>query len=115
MNKRMTLIGSSLLLLISTASQAEDTVEIKNETMQQTQLQYRMQSMNEQDRNLYQKLNGNNKGNGDKNRYRKSDGSGSGEKKRYRKRESNSASSDYGSGYGSRSGSGSGGGKGRGH
>jgi hypothetical protein len=110
MKKEITFIGTSLLLLVSTMSQADDSAEMTNARIQQ---QSHMQSMSVEERALYQQLNGggDGEGNGNMNRYRKGDGSGSGNKNRYGQAES----SGYGTGYSSRQGNGSGGGKGRGH
>ena len=124
MNKEMTLIGTSLLLLISTVSHAEDNLEVANA---RTQQQGHMQSLSSEERALYQQLNGagDGDGNGNMNRYRKGDGSGSGNKNRYgqagssgsesQNRYGQTESSGYGSGYSSRQGNASVGGRGRGH
>ena len=110
MKKEITFIGASLLLLTSTMSQADDNAEMTNA---RTQHQIQMQSMSNEERALYQQLNGggNEDGNGDMKRTRKRDGSGSGNQNRY----GQSESSGYGTGYSSRQGNGSGGGRGRGH
>jgi len=110
MKKEMTFIATSLLLLVSNVSQAEDNAKMTNA---RTQQQLQMQSMSNEERALYQQLNGggNEAGNGDMNRYRKGDGSGSGNKSqnRYGQTESGGSenqnrygqaeSSGYGSGY----------------
>jgi len=110
MKQGMTFIGTSLLLLISSTSQAEDNAEMTNA---RTQQQIHMQSMSNEERALYQQLNGggDGSGNGDMKRTRKRDGSGSGNQNRYGQAES----SGYGTGYSSRQGNASGGGRGRGH
>jgi len=112
MNKNITLIGSSLLLLVSNISYADDLAETQ-QTHAQMQLQSRLQSMNNEERAFYKNLNGggNEDGNGDMKRTRKRDGSGSGNQNRY----GQSESGGYGAGYSSRQGNGSGGGRGRGH
>ena len=110
MKKEMIFIGTSLLLLTSTMSKADDNAEMTNA---RTEHQIQMQSMSNEERALYQQLNGggDGSGNGDMKRTRKRDGSGSGNQNRY----GQSESSGYGSGYSSRQGNGSGGGRGRGH
>ncbi|MCK5721507.1 MAG: hypothetical protein KAI84_03155, partial [Gammaproteobacteria bacterium] len=70
MNKKITLIGSSLLLLVSSISYAEDVTEMQ-QTQTQTQLQNRLQTMNDEERALYKNLTENGEAsNANKNRYR---------------------------------------------
>ena len=136
MNKKLVLIGSSILLM-STFAQADD-IDIKDETTQQTrtQLQDRIQSMSDEERAPYKSMNENREKNGTKNRYGQGNGSGkmnrygqgndngSGNMNRYgqgndngsgnmNRYERGNSDGGYGSGYGSRQGGG--GGKGRGH
>ena len=126
MNKNMTLIGSSLLLLISPIAQAVDNAQTQTRNMsaeknagQNAQMQ-NMQSMTEQERALYQQLNGS-KNEANQNSYGKGNGDGSGQKKRKGQGNSNGSGEmnrygqgndeGSGSGYGSRGG----GGRGRGY
>ena len=125
MKNEMTLLGTSILLLISTVSLAEENTRATNARAQQ---QIQMQSMSNEERALYQQLNsgGSEGGNGNMNRSRKGDGSGSGNKNQNRygqadssgsenqNRYGQSESSGYGSGYSSRQGNTSSGGRGRG-
>jgi hypothetical protein len=129
MNNKMTLPGVTFLLLLSPISQAAENAEVKNQVQQQTQTQTRnmsgeknaeqgvhrqnMESMTEQERNLYQQLNSNKKEEGKKNSYGKGSGDGSGKKKRQRKGEGGGEGSE--GDYYSPRGSGGGGGKGRGY
>ncbi|MBE9516771.1 MAG: hypothetical protein IME93_07310, partial [Proteobacteria bacterium] len=97
MNKTMTLIGGSMLLLSSNITPADDGAGVANEVRQQTrtqvqgmpaeegmnqrtELQTRLQSMTEEERALYEKLNSDKKASGDgtgkKHRYGKGDGTG---------------------------------------
>ena len=85
MNKKMILIGSSLLLLISPIAQAVDNAQTQTRNMsaeknagQNAQMQ-NMQSMTEQERALYQQLNGS-KNEANQNSYGKGNGDGSGKK-----------------------------------
>ena len=128
MNKKMTLIAGSLLMLLSPVTQAADNVEVKNQAQQQMRTQTRnmsgeknagqsthlqnMESMTEQERTLYQQLNSSKKEDGSNNSYGKDSGDGSGKKKRQRKGEGGGSEGDY---YSSRGGGGGGGGKGRGY
>jgi hypothetical protein len=111
MKNEMRIIGTALLLLVNSVSQAQDNAAMTNE---RTQQQIQMQSMSSDERALYQQLNGggNEAGNGNMNHYGKGDGNGSGKKKQ--NRYGQTESSGYGTGYSSRQSNSSSGGKGRG-
>lgn len=133
MNRKLILLGSSVLLLLSPITQAAESAGLQNKVQPQAQTQTRnmsaeknaaqathmqnMETMTEQERKLYQQLNskkedvsnnssGKGKGKG------KGNGDGSGKKKRKGQSEDGGSDSDY---YGSRGGGGGGGGRGRGY
>jgi flavodoxin len=112
---KITLTGLSILL-ITPVIHADDITENDPMVLQtRTQMQNRLQSMNSEDRDLYQQLNGtantnrygqgngSGKGSGDKKRLKDGSGNGSGKKNRF-----GQSAGGYGSGFGSRQGAGQG-------
>lgn len=117
MNKKMTLTASAILLLLSPISQAAESTAVKTQDKQQTQTRnmstekntgqgahlQNMESMTEQERNLYQQLNSEKNKTDNKNSYGKGkgqgkgkgNGGGSGKKKRQRQNEGGDSDYNY--------------------